>query len=325
METQRNYQIVNLRILAILSVVLGHSCIIYDGYWSTYPAAYDSLFFMWLKAIITAYQMQLFFAISGFLFFFSTQKHSYIDTVKNKSKRLLIPFFFVGLCWLIPVRLIAHYPKYEGSYITGIKQFALSDWGHLWFLPVLFIIFIGLYHLLKRKTRLTEDMFFLTVCLFLALGSKFLPLFALLKLSLNWVFWFVLGFYMNKYGLKFPNRQAPLSIITLISVVLIIPFVAIGLKGIIGSVVGFIASLLIVFALFLYMSKRTSELMSWLDKNSMGIFLFHSPIIYVLYYKFAMILHPCVMVSLNFFVAVSISLIVTIILRKVGLKVLLGE
>lgn len=325
MESQRNFQIVNLRVLAILSVVLGHSCIIYDGYWSTYSAAYESNFFMLLKAVITTYQMQVFFAVSGFLFYFSIQKHSYIDIVKNKSKRLLIPFFFVGLCWLIPVRLLAHYPKYDGSYFTGVKQFVMSDWGHLWFLPVLFVFFICLYYFLKCKSSLTKDIVFLAVCLLLGLGSKFLPLFALLKLSLNWVFWFVLGFYMSKYGLKFPNRKTSPSIIILGMAFLVIPFVALGLKGMIGSALGFIASLFIVLALFLYIPDGPARSISWLDKNSMGLFLFHSPIIYVLYDRFAMSLTPLAMVTLNFFVSIIISILITIFLRKVGLKILLGE
>lgn len=328
MATSRNYQIVNLRVLAIMSVVLGHSCIIYDGYWNTYPAAYNSTFFMWLKAVITAYQMQLFFAISGFLFYYTSRKHTYIEIVKKKSKRLLIPFFFVGLCWLIPVRLIAHYPKYGGSYISGIIEFLNSDWGHLWFLPVLFVLFICLYHLLKLNCKSSKELIdigILIVCLLIGFGSKFLPLHPLFKLSLNWAFWFVLGFYLCNKTIKLPNRKSMISTMILITTIFSILLLPIEWEGLIGKAIGFVVSLLIVMSLFLYVSNRSSEMINYLDKNSMGIFLFHSPIIYVLYDRFAMVLPPFAMVSLNFVVSVIISIFITMVIRKVGFSFLIGE
>ena len=42
---QKNYLISNLRVLAILLVVLGHSIIIYDPNWTTYNTPFHSVFF----------------------------------------------------------------------------------------------------------------------------------------------------------------------------------------------------------------------------------------------------------------------------------------
>ncbi len=325
MESSWNYQIVNLRVLAVLSVVLGHSCIIYDGYWDTYPAAYESAFFMWLKMVINSYQMELLFVISGFLFFTSSRKHSYLEIIKNKSKRLLIPFFFVGLCWLIPVRLLANYPGYGGSYINGLKAFLHADWGHLWFLPVLFILFVCLYYPLKGESSIKKDIVILLISLTAVGVSSFIPLFPLLKLSLNWAFWFVLGFYFKRYGFTFPNRKTTLSKLILSATVVSIPLVAMAINGILGSAIGFVASLLIVLSSFLFVSERSSKVLSFLGKNSMGIFLFHSPIIYVLFDRFAMSLPPLAMVALCFIVSTTLSICISLALRKARLGVLIGE
>lgn len=46
---QKNYLISNLRVLAILLVVLGHSIIIYDPNWTTYNTPFHSVFLVTLK------------------------------------------------------------------------------------------------------------------------------------------------------------------------------------------------------------------------------------------------------------------------------------
>lgn len=84
--------------------------------------------------------MELFFSLSGFLFFYTTQKKFKIKSLlKKKTIRLLIPFLLIGLFYLIPIRFIANYPPYEStSLIRIIYSFlTVNDCGHLWFLPTL--------------------------------------------------------------------------------------------------------------------------------------------------------------------------------------------
>lgn len=72
-----NTKIENLRALAIILVVLGHSIIIYDSSWSTamgIDTAVSSPLLCWLKHCINLIQMPLFFSISGFCFYFSIKK-----------------------------------------------------------------------------------------------------------------------------------------------------------------------------------------------------------------------------------------------------------
>lgn len=66
-------------------------------------------------------------------------------SVIDKSKRLLIPFFTVGLLWMLPIRLLVRYQGYVGKslwHIILIDIIMGKDNGHLWFLPTLMIIFL---------------------------------------------------------------------------------------------------------------------------------------------------------------------------------------
>ena len=62
-----NQQIVNLRGIAILMVVLGHSIIIYDSTFELLKSEVQMPLFETLKHWISFVQMKLFISISGFL------------------------------------------------------------------------------------------------------------------------------------------------------------------------------------------------------------------------------------------------------------------
>lgn len=60
-------RIVNLRVLAIVIVVLGHSIILYDPSWGVMHTTVEMLLFQCIKEGINFIQIKLFFSISGFL------------------------------------------------------------------------------------------------------------------------------------------------------------------------------------------------------------------------------------------------------------------
>lgn len=95
MLQNKNYKISNLRALAIITVVLGHSIIIYNSFWNIMPTSNTCIFFDKLKNIINFYQMELYFFISGFLFFKTVGKDiTYLSFIKGKILRLLIPYIY---------------------------------------------------------------------------------------------------------------------------------------------------------------------------------------------------------------------------------------
>ena len=138
-------KISNIRTIALLLVVFGHSIIIYSSSWDLYSTVNDVFVLDSIKKIIDIIQMPLFFSISGFLFYFTHKKGgSFVSLVKNKMKRLIIPYFMIGFTYMLPIRIVIGYKGYEGaSAISIIEKFLkVEDVGHLWFLPALFFIFI---------------------------------------------------------------------------------------------------------------------------------------------------------------------------------------
>lgn len=97
-----DYKITRLRCLAIVTVVFGHSIILYDPQWGLYQTSHTVDLLMWTKRIINAFQMPLFLFLSGYCFLYSVKKHNYKNIsnitkgIFGKAKRLLVPFFAVA-------------------------------------------------------------------------------------------------------------------------------------------------------------------------------------------------------------------------------------
>ena len=144
----RNYKISNLRAIAILTVVIGHSIIIYSSEWNLIQTSVECTFFDSLKHIINLYQMQIFFFISGFLMYGTLQKKiSLKQFFTDKVNRLIIPYFFVGLLWMIPVKMLINISDFSiNQLLPQIINLidGLSN-GHLWFLYSLFTMFLFFY------------------------------------------------------------------------------------------------------------------------------------------------------------------------------------
>lgn len=134
---QRNYKISNLRVIAIILVVLGHSIILYSNKWNVFTTKYEVPVLSYIKDVINAIQMPLFFSLSGYLFSYK-YANKYTDIVKDKFRRLMIPYCIVFFLYLVPIRVIINF--WEPKNI--INSFFMMDCGHLWYLPTLFTIFV---------------------------------------------------------------------------------------------------------------------------------------------------------------------------------------
>lgn len=93
----KNNKITNLRALAIMLVVLGHSIIIYKSGWNYYTTGQDCQLFNYVCLFIYLFHMPLFFSISGYLFIDSCTKKKISTILKNKFKRLIIPYLIIGI------------------------------------------------------------------------------------------------------------------------------------------------------------------------------------------------------------------------------------
>lgn len=80
----------------------------------------------------------------------------------------------------------------------------------------------------------------------------------------------------------------------------------------------------VVIGLYCLVSSSRNKFLMVLSKNSYGIYLFHSPLIYFMYMLYPNA-SPIVMFTMNFIVCGIISLGLVYLVRILGLKFIIGE
>lgn len=127
-----------LQNFGIFLVVLGHSL----------PSEGITNGVEWIRGLIYSFHMPLFMAISGFLFIYSRgTKGDYVEFIKNKSVRLLIPYLAISTITFFPKVFLSRYAYRPvelslGSFIENIIYPHENVIIFFWFLPTLFIIFL---------------------------------------------------------------------------------------------------------------------------------------------------------------------------------------
>ena len=325
---ERENRIEIIRAFAIITVVLGHSIILYAKEFDAYQPQQTSTFFACAKRFINLYQMPLFFSVSGYLFAKSAGKESAVSFFLKKAKRILLPFLLVGLFWMIPIKLFAQYPPYAGCSIKGtVVMFLLgTDPGHLWFLPVLFLYFVISYcfvRLFRNKSAVWALAFLAGLgCSILEPSPSKMPFNSYYPLYFMRYFWsFPFGalmFWLKKH-IDCAAGKPLLKLMT-----------ALGCTAVACTAVfaeeklSLLASVIIVFSTYFLAPEKNSVLAKIISKNSFGLYLFHSPLIY-LTFRYALNYSPAAVFSINLLIWGSLSFLLTSLLRKTPLKVAIGE
>lgn len=324
----------NMRVLAIILVVFGHSIILYSSSWDLYQTSNNVVFLDYFKQVIDIIPMPLFFAISGYLFFFSHKKYpKLIMFIEKKFKRLIIPFFCVGLLYLLPIRKLIRYPGYVDKSIFEIivnNFFRVSDVGHLWYLPALFFIFIisELILLIIEKIpyiyKISEIIFILIASMLYLEGYRIAFSYPPLMSAYSYIIWFALGFFLNKWKNVFSSIYKNKVIVTILVLINIILLIYCGLNDNVRLIFNLCVRGLTIINLFELIPKKTNIFLDKLGQNSFGIYLFHSPLVYI---TFAIIPNasPILVVIINFVIGGVIAFLLTELFRNINLKLVIGE
>ena len=175
---ERWYWLDWLRVLAMGTIFLYHSG---RPFVTIFPwhimNPQPDLVFTLVNVFVSGWIMPLFFVISGFATYFSLTKRSPAQFAKDRSKRLMIPFIFVGLLLVLPVHVYydavfhgrfagSFIDFYLGPYFTKAFPFSLdfsptyfadSNQGvYLWYVFWLFVFSLITVHLFKWLTKETN-------------------------------------------------------------------------------------------------------------------------------------------------------------------------
>lgn len=339
-EKSNNAKITNLRAFAILMVAFGHAIIIFDPDWGIYHSNYHSDILQIVKHIINLIQMPLFFSISGYCFYYSTSKyaHSHAPSVKmfarfvkGKLKRIMIPFLIIAFLWMLPLRLLSHYPNWQDKSILKVVGEILLcvDSGHLWYLFSLFIMFLVSIFIViaTQKTDIRNRLFILLFILSIPVSviSVKIPVYFGISNACKYFWSFFLGFLVNSQNLE---KVLHKSRVILLIVSIILAFI-----NIVGSFnytylrigVPLFSSIVFVMCFYSFNFDFSNPFIETISKDSFGIYLFHSPLLYPLFYH-GNNLPPFIFTIISFGVLGAVSIIITETIRKNRwLRICIGE
>ena len=330
---KRTPQLGNIRALCIFLVVLGHSIILYSSAWDLYSTEVSAPGLDLMKKFIDPIQMPLFFSLSGYLFVFTHSKHrGFLSLLRAKALRLLVPYFGIGLMYMLPIRLAIGYPGYQGrTAVQLLTNFLMSsDVGHLWFLPALFVIFLLAELILTAAEKLplarrapAVSLGVAALALYLE-GYRISLGYAPLQSAYSNLLWFAWGYGLCTY------REPVQAICRRWAVKLLLSVLALGLLGYqilvapMSVTMTLAAKGLFIASVYSVIPGKQWDIAEKIDRSSFGIYLFHSPLIYI---TFALIpnAHPAIVVFINLVVFGSVAYGLTELVRGTKLKVLIGE
>ena len=138
------YDIAIMRPIIILLVVIYHSFAMYAGVWAAPDGLQEVPLYLWICKFAQGFHIEGMAFIAGYVYAFqclSLKKISSFGTfVLKKAKRLFIPSVVFGILYYF--LYIFDVVSFD---LIGFVIQILTGVGHLWYLPMLFWCFIGLW------------------------------------------------------------------------------------------------------------------------------------------------------------------------------------
>lgn len=333
-ETQKTNDILKncnfIKTVLMISVVLAHSCLFWGGDWfSCLPLEEKLVLLPHFGKWMCSYNIYCFVLISGYIFYYIKQEQRGYKTFKEfllkKTKRLLVPYFFVTLVWCIPIAcFFRNYTikEFIFLYILG------TSGEQLWFLLMLFWVFMFFYFIanfVDKHPIIGGGIALLFYMVGLVVG-KFVPDFYRIWTGFKYMPFFYLGFMFRKIGVKVLDK-VPSLVYILFDIILYVANYYLSGAGVDGAVYKVLrvclefvlntAGAVMAFIVLQRLAKRinwNNKFFLFISDKSMAVYLFHQQIIYFVLYFFNNAISPYAHASLNFIISFCISLIISSIL-----------
>lgn len=198
--------------IAILLVYMGHSILYYP------PGLFAGC--QWSKVLgqmIVSCNMPLFFFISGLLFAYS--KKSNMEVVKDKVRRLLIPYLFTMLLVVIAKQFLpADMSANEGGggifWLANIFVYG----GERWFVYVLMWIFL----LSLPLRRIASKWIWIAVAISFGVTMAFaLPEVFKLDMVVWYISFFLIGMYLNQFYMEIRKWNTKYALAVILAFVIL--------------------------------------------------------------------------------------------------------
>ena len=312
-----------LKFYGILLVVLGHVAFVYSPS-SIITPHIPSVIIDFVKDVIYSFHMPLFFFASGCIFAYQMEVKrkpmTFVQLLQNKAKRLMIPFYAFALLMVYPTMTLLGFRDPVHYFIDG---FILAiDPRHLWFVMTLFLLFLLFFALRKICNKLHIPIWGTSILALLIYSFPINIVYFQIRNVEEYLIWFTLGYLFTIYKPIFKYVVA-VALFGLGFNMAMPEFTPLNILKLFNAIVG--------VALFYTLSVQTikiekTKLYRWIAPNSFGIYLFHAMIIYWL--EFIAVpyqINPYLLSTAVFIVSLTLSILLTVAVRKFGLSIIIGE
>lgn len=332
MEQRRLGKLENIsfiKTIMMIVVVLYHSFLFFGGSWFTPVEPAQSADYLYsIAKWMNTFHIQTFAMASGFLFYYLgvRKRNNHLHNILKRAKRLLVPYFFTCIFWVVPIACyFFHFSVGEVLY----KYVLMASPSQLWFLVMLFMVFC-FFEFFGRKLKFRVwdlvIVFFVTVVLGRILSYFNVDVFQISK-SVQYILYFYLGGFIYYHKDKISMKQ---TIIMIVSAAVLYAGVCL-MEAMNNNVANYavlvvkpIVSILEVSSIYYLFTwlvdrrkvKTNSKIYQLLEGNSFGIYLFHQQIVYFTIIWFNGLVHPAVQAVLSFVIAICISLVMSVVLKK---------
>lgn len=337
-----------VKTVLMLIIVLYHSILFWSGNWfsAVVPSVviHSAIVFSgWLST----FHVYCFVLVSGYLYSylrFEKDKYKRFGIfLKGKVLRLLIPYIFVSVFWVIPIGQVFYHLSIKeilNKYLLGEAP------SQLWFLLMLFLVFMFVWpisHKIHNSIMFSIIISGITYASGLV-GARFINNYFQIWTAFQFVLFFVLGMKLRdvhcKGKLLDPKWYYLLGLLGVDVLLYVIKIRFLNKEGAIYScatlfddvILSIIGSLLVFFVLqslsnkFNYKEISKSKWIIKFAESSMIIYLFHQQIIYVSISIFNNLINPYLNMFINFVVSLFISFVISLVFTSNKyLRFLVGE
>ena len=332
-----------IKTILMMLVIVCHAADFWTRKWFTQNPILPSNTLGLLANWLGSFHVYCFALVSGYLFAFKVMSggyENYFTYIKDKAKRLLVPYVFVTIIWVAPIS--AYFFNWNFGYV--VKKYLLAiDPSQLWFLWMLFGVFAIVWpirKLLLRKKCVGWAMALVFYGIGL-IGKRILPNVFCIWTACQYLLFFFLGV---RIWAKEKRQEKLITDVLPWYCWVIADFFLLAGTMVVGQNSGALWSLLSsVFSLALHLVgaimawttlQALANRVKWKDSNafktlssySMPIYLFHQQIIYFTIIGLNGKVNPWINAGVNFVVAIIGSYLISNILMRWNVtRFLIGE
>lgn len=330
-----------VKTILMLTVVIYHAMLFWGGGgWFTGTPVYNSDILRELALCLNYFHVQAFTLVAAYLYCYLRYERGkyakFVPFCKNKFQRLIIPYIFVSVFWVVPFSVFFFDLSTKDVFVQYVLATSPSQ---LWFLWMLFDVFL-LAWIVSDKLY-ASNKFAVCMTLFLLLmgliGGKVFPNVFCIWTACRYFIYFVIGFKIRQYGMGTVQRISPILWILLFVLLYVLMIYAGDYGGVLGKVLkpllsiivsttGAVMAFVVLMELAGKVAWQNNKYFMAFSKKTMPIYLLHQQLIYVSISLFNGVVNPYFNAVINVVVALlgSYSLIF-ILYRSCYIRKLMGE